>query len=59
MICRTAAEAFAAGMADDCDHGLVPTECPACRLTPSEVSALAVLYRPPTTEATQPTHRAA
>ncbi|MEU2800353.1 hypothetical protein [Streptomyces sp. NPDC007117] len=32
-------------MADDCDHGLAPADCPACRLTPSELSSLAVLYR--------------
>ncbi|MFF3034637.1 hypothetical protein ACFVS7_26960 [Streptomyces rubiginosohelvolus] len=60
MICRTAAEALAAGMADDCDHGLDPADCPSCRLTPSELSSLAVLYRHlTTTDTARPAPRAA
>ncbi|MER8262691.1 hypothetical protein ABT007_00685 [Streptomyces griseus] len=60
MICRTAADALAAGMADDCDHGIDPTECPTCRLTPSELSSLAVLYRHlATTDAAAPAPRVA
>ncbi|MEU8671414.1 hypothetical protein AB0C71_31520 [Streptomyces anulatus] len=61
MICRTVAEALAAGMADDCDHGSDPADCPTCRLTPSELSSLAVLYRhlATTTDVATPAPRAA
>lgn len=45
MICRNAAEAFAAGMAAMCDHGDDPVLCPSCRLTTEEIGSLAVLHR--------------
>jgi len=48
MICRTPADALAAGMAADCDHGTDPAECPSCRLTAREIASLAVLFRRPT-----------
>ncbi|MFE0036784.1 hypothetical protein [Streptomyces sp. NPDC059015] len=43
---RTVADAFAAGLAADCEHEVSPSRCPACRLTPDEITSLAVLHRP-------------
>lgn len=45
MICRTADEAFAAGMADNCDHGTDPSTCSVCRLSDAEVASLRVLFQ--------------
>ncbi|MFE0270851.1 hypothetical protein ACFWZY_01725 [Streptomyces sp. NPDC058992] len=43
---RTVDDAFAAGLAADCEHGVAPARCPACQLTPDEITSLAVLHRP-------------
>ncbi|MFD3654375.1 hypothetical protein [Streptomyces sp. NPDC058620] len=45
MICRSAAEAFEAGMSELCDHELNPVRCPTCQLTAEEIGSLAVLHR--------------
>lgn len=45
-MCRTAAEAFAAGWQEPCEHQADPARCPQCRLTAAEMARLAVLHRP-------------
>lgn len=46
-MCRTPEEAFQAGWDAPCEHGIPdPTECPECRLTPEEITRLAVLLGP-------------
>ncbi|MFE9737307.1 hypothetical protein [Streptomyces sp. NPDC006477] len=51
MICRTPEEAFAAGLAEPCQHGKAPATCPTCQLSDLEISRLVVLHRDHTTTA--------
>ncbi|MFF1469091.1 hypothetical protein [Streptomyces mirabilis] len=47
MTCRTPEEAFRAGLAAPCQHGIHPKrECPDCALTAAEIAQLAPLLRP-------------
>jgi hypothetical protein len=46
-MCRTPEEAFQAGWDAPCEHGIPnPVDCPGCRLSPEEITALVVLHRP-------------
>lgn len=45
MICRSPAEAFQAGLDEQCVHRQTPSLCPDCQLTDTEISVLAVLHR--------------
>lgn len=44
---RTFEEAFQQGYDEPCEHGVPdPNDCPKCRLTPEEITRLAVLHGP-------------
>ncbi|MFD7978848.1 hypothetical protein [Streptomyces sp. NPDC059071] len=45
MICRTADEAFEAGLAEPCEHDQPPALCPDCQLSGAEIARLLVLHR--------------
>lgn len=59
-ICVSAEEAFQAGFEEACEHlAPKPADCPDCRLTPSEISRLAVLLRDARHNADEPSAAAA
>lgn len=44
---RTFEEAFQQGWDEPCEHGVPdPVDCPGCKLTPEEITRLAVLLGP-------------
>lgn len=44
---RTFEDAFQAGWDAPCEHGIPdPVDCPRCRLTPEEITRLAILLGP-------------
>lgn len=45
MICRSADEAFQAGLTEPCEHDKPPTQCADCQLTEAEMTRLLVLHR--------------
>lgn len=56
---RTPADAFAAGLVANCEHGLGYARCPACRLTEDEIARMAIIHRPYVQPRRETTHRAA
>lgn len=58
MICQTADDAWLAGYAEPCEHGVPnPPACTRCALSAEEIARLAVLHRPYLRPAATPERR--